>query len=314
MVKIPTNNGENKEGEPLTPTDEVSPEDILKKLEEGTTKKTGVPARWKGRSDINPLTAAEERKRTRLRKNSKKYDGRLLSKNGTISRTSTKAVLTDFYESVRLPDLKQALQVSHDPRYLTLLSMLNNPRFANNTFPELCRRSKMTLQDVVEVWRLHIKNQGIVRMMGHLPDIMEDVAIDSKSRMVVCDKCQGKGQIFGATINGVADPVCPECHGEGTIRLLGDKSARDLTFETVGLKKTGGINVNVAQVNNSPKLPSLEDQISSAEDVFDAEYSTLSGEETDGNYREEGVPQITEKADDDREDGSEAATTGEGDE
>jgi len=191
--------------------------------------------------------------------------------------------------------------------------MLNNPRFANNTFPELCRRSKMTLQDVVEVWRLHIKNQGIVRMMGHLPDIMEDVAIDSKSRIVVCDKCQGKGQIFGATINGVADPVCPECHGEGTIRLLGDKSARDLAFETVGLKKTGGINVNVAQVNNTPKLPSLEDQISSVEDVFDAEYSTLSGEETDGNYREEGVPQITEKADDDREDGGEVAAAGEGD-
>lgn len=285
MVKMPPVDGGFAEVE--------ENEKLLEKLEaEAEVNRIKSPRHPKQR-DLNPLRANEERKRTRKRKNSKKYDGRAVSKNAVVALPRVRAVLKDFYSSVKLPELKQALQLSNDPRYLTLLAMLNNPRFASFSFPELCRRSKMSLQDVVEVWRIHIRNQGIVKMMGHLPEIMEDVAIDSKSRIVLCNRCQGEGKLYGETLNRMEDPICPDCHGDGKVRLLGDKDARNLTFETVGLKKTGGINVNVAQVNNPGGVPSLEEQVANVDKVFDAEFTIM--EEDDDHHGEEGVSDTSEE-------------------
>ena len=111
-------------------------------------------------------------------------------------------------------------------------------------------------------------------MMTHIPDVMEDVAIDSKSKVVVCNVCQGDGKLHDKEVNRKRNPICPECHGDGVIRLLGDKDARLLAFETVGLKKGMGI-TNIVNVDNRHGTPSMEDQIADVEKVFDAEYMDL---------------------------------------
>jgi len=234
-------------------------------------------------TEVNPLTAAEERGRRRKHPHSKakKYDGRHYSKNAVVARQASREALENFYKEVKMPELKQALEVSNDPRYNMLLAAINNPRFNNCSFAELCRKCRMSIQDVVDLWRNHLKTKGIVRMMGHLPDIMEDVAVDSKSRMVTCDKCQGEGKLYGQTINRVEDPICPDCHGDGVIRVQGDKDARLLTFETVGLRKGSVGQVNVLNVNKG--IPSMEDQIASLDKVFDADYTMV---EEDGNERQ----------------------------
>ena len=231
--------------------------------------------------ETHPLDARKERGRNiwnaRKGKKSKgkKYDGRTFSKNAVVARAKVREALESFYKEVKLPELKQALEISNDPRYDMLLAALNNPRMNGCSFSTLCRKCRMSIQDVVEVWRNHLKTQGIVRMMGHMPDIMEDVAIDSKSRTVTCDMCQGKGVLHDKKVNNIDKPICPECHGDGSVRLMGDKDARLLAFETVGLKKGGGIGqVNVLNVNKGG-VPSMEDQIASIDKVFDAEYETV---------------------------------------
>jgi hypothetical protein len=218
--------------------------------------------------EVHPLTAKEEAGRRGKSSKAKKYDGRTFSKNAVVSRQKVREALDSFYKEVKLPELKQALSISNDPRYNMLLAAINNPRFNGCSFAELCRKCRMSIQDVVEVWRNHLKTQGIVRMMGHMPDLMEDVAVDGKSKVVTCDLCQGKGRLTGQEVNKIKDPICPSCHGDGSIRINGDKDARLLAFETVGLRKSGGIN-NVNVMNFNKGVPSMEDQISNIDNVFD---------------------------------------------
>jgi hypothetical protein len=134
-------------------------------------------------------------------------------------------------------------------------------------------------------------------MMTHLPDIMEDVAIDSKDKLVVCTMCQGEGKLHDVTVNRRVGAICPECHGDGRIRIQGDKEARNLTFEAVGLKKSGG-SINVLQVNDNSRrgVPSMEDQVLDVEKIFDADYTSDAdtqnfeeGDPDNGNNRESGV-------------------------
>ena len=166
----------------------------------------------------------------------------------------------------------------------------------------------MSLQDVVEVWRNHVRNQGMVRMMGHLPDVMEDLAVDSKSRIVICNECQGEGRLNEKEINKMTHPICPVCHGDGKVRLLGDKDARTLMFETAGLKKGGGTQVNVMQLN-AGGVPSIEDQIASVDKIFDAE--TIEEEDDNADNGQEGLPEAEETDEQDR--GSAAETAADSD-
>jgi hypothetical protein len=250
--------------------------------------------------EVHPLTRKEESLHRRHHPNykGKKYDGRAHSKNAVVARVAVREALESFYKEVQLPDLKQALQLNNDPRYTMLLAALNNPRFSSFSFSELCRRCKMSIQDVVEVWRNHLKTQGLVRMMGHMPDIMEDVAVDSKSKMVTCDKCQGKGKLEGQVVNNLKDPICPECHGDGTVRIQGDKDARLLAFETVGLRKSGAVVTNVNMMNFNKGVPSMEDQISSLDKVFDVDAMEVEDEQhtDDGPTGDAAGPQRSEEA------------------
>jgi hypothetical protein len=260
------------------------------------------PGRRRFGNRSNTLTAGEERGRRLSKPNSKakRYDGRggrlrsgvtpsrksvnhkLEHKPGTVSLPRVQEALENFYKEVELPELKQALAVTNDPRYNMLLAAINNPRFHGFSFPELCRRCKMTIQDVVAVWRNHMKVKGLVKMMNHMPNVMEDVAVDSKSRIVTCDTCQGVGKLVSETRNQVKQPICHACHGDGTIRISGDPKARELAFETIGLTGSGGgvhqqVNVNLGNQG----IPTMEDQITDIDKVFEAEYTTITEEEKD---------------------------------
>jgi len=142
-----------------------------------------------------------------------------------------------------------------------------------------------------------------------MPDVMEDVVIDSQSRVVTCDLCQGVGKISGKTVNKVVDPICPECHGDGTVRINGDKDARTLAFETVGLKRTG-MGVNIMNVNNPQhsSMPTMEEQIASVDKVFDADFTDVTEKETEHGTSGNGADQVRQE---DRGSGGEAGGSGE---
>jgi len=214
--------------------------------------------------DINLPDAAAKRLKRRIEMGGrlvpKKYDGRVGPKRARKDKQ-----ISTFYSNIDLPRFKTALEFAGDPRFKMLFLALSTPKMMNHSFAELCRRCKLTLKELTELWRDHNLHAGMIRMMGHLPEVMEDTIIDAKSRMVDCPDCQGKGKIEQERRGLPSMVICKSCYGDGRVRLIGDKGSRELVFESVGLKR-GGMqitqNVNIGE-------PSHEDEVKELERVLD---------------------------------------------
>lgn len=93
---------------------------------------------------------------------------------------------------------------------------------------------------------LDILTSGAARVA---PDIVED----AKSRVAICEACDGMGvRIAGPLVQPVdvgdtENPmtVCPVCRGEGTVMEPGDAEARKMVMTASGIiKNGGGVNIN----------------------------------------------------------------------
>jgi len=128
--------------------------------------------------------------------------------------------------SVGRDGLLQALEASDDQRALTLMGMLLDPAYGKYTLAKLCERVGLRCLDLFDVFRRFNLSKGLLAMSAHLPQVMEDVAIDSLSRVETCAMCFGRGQVDSR--------LCHKCSGAGTIRICGDAAARKLFFEIIG--------------------------------------------------------------------------------
>jgi hypothetical protein len=191
----------------------------------------------------------------------KRYDGRAI-----MGRARNDKGLRALWDELDLPRFKEALEFAEDPRHKMLLFALTTPKMRKMSFPELCRRCQLSLRDVSAFWRNHQLQKGMMRMMNHMPQVMEDTAEDAKTRVVPCETCDGTGKLTREIFNRQVGSICGECHGDGTVRIVGDKDARNLVFESAGLRKSG-LSVMQSVTVNAP--PSLEDSIKGLEAAFD---------------------------------------------
>jgi hypothetical protein len=136
-----------------------------------------------------------------------------------------------FIENVSPANFDVALQVSGNERFHRLSEALRDPVYRKTSFGTLCRRFGVSLVDLVDLWRNHNLLLGQIRMLDHLPDIMEDIAEDSENREEPCPRCDGVGHVMRES--GAAP--CPVCHGAGKVSVPGDAHARRLFFEIIGL-------------------------------------------------------------------------------
>jgi hypothetical protein len=132
-----------------------------------------------------------------------------------------------FESSMGRDGLVQVLDSSDDRRALALMAMLLDPAYGKYTLAKLCERVGLRYPELFDVIRRAMINKGLLAMILRVPNVMEDVAIDSLSRVKTCAECSGRGQI--------GDQICPKCSGDGTIRVCGDAAARRLLFEIMGL-------------------------------------------------------------------------------
>jgi DnaJ-class molecular chaperone len=104
-------------------------------------------------------------------------------------------------------------------------------------------------------------------MSKHMPKVLEDTAIDAKSRFDVCRTCRGTGEI----IDGKKDTYvkCWKCSGKGKIRKPGDTDARKLVFESAGLtnKSRPAVNVNVGA--GAGAVPPVESDMQGIDRILD---------------------------------------------
>jgi hypothetical protein len=156
----------------------------------------------------------------------------------TPEQPSRDVPMRTFIENVPPDEFTECLEASTDPKFQQFLDARCDPGFKHLGFAALCRRLGITLHEMDDLWRNHQLSRGMIRMMTHVPRVLEDVAIDAESRDEVCPRCDGEKVVIND--NNVSRP-CPVCENTGKVRVPGDRAARDLVFESVGLTgKRGG--------------------------------------------------------------------------
>src|SRR2546430_12911787 len=136
-----------------------------------------------------------------------------------------------FFENIPRATLEEALQLSGDPRLYRLYDALHDPAYRNTSLMTLCRKFGIPLHDLVELWRDYNVCLGMIRMVNHLPEIMEHTAENALPRDVFCPRCDGLGNV----VDWNGPRTCPICEGAGKVRVPGDNAACRLVFEIAGL-------------------------------------------------------------------------------
>lgn len=180
--------------------------------------------------------------------------------------------------SVPREELIDLLQVSADERVVKLVECLlsSNPDMMKRSLASIAGVCRLTQADLIrELSRARVQ-EGVLRMSKHIPKVLEDTAIDAKSRSEVCENCLGVGEISNPRKNDKSpnDFVdCPKCSGKGKIRKAGNTEARKLVFEAAGLtnKKGPGVNVNV---NTPTEMPTVEHDMESIDRILEVKVGT----------------------------------------
>ena len=194
--------------------------------------------------------------------------------------------------SIPREELIKAMDATPDERANQLLLRLLDPAFRKHSLPKLAKDVGLTYPQVLHYITKYRLDQGLLQMSAHVPQVMEDVAIDSKSKEVTCPNCEGAKVIAHTEV--VEDPdtkkkvvlqklddeglpmwkKCLVCDGAGTIRQVGDADSRKLLFET--LKLTGQRGPLVAIQNNAAGAGTMEDSVASMRDVLDVKVEEAS--------------------------------------
>lgn len=164
------------------------------------------------------------------------------------------AAMRRFISNIDEDAFHLALAEAPDPKFRTFLNARLDPHFRNMTFAQMCRNFGISLAEMDDLYRKSQIHLGMIRSSNHIPQLIEDIAIDAKSKQAYCTRCDGTGTVSPADerspVGGdredrpAAVRVCPMCHGAKEVRIPGDKSARDLVYESYGLIGKGGVQFN----------------------------------------------------------------------
>jgi hypothetical protein len=165
----------------------------------------------------------------------------------------------EFLEAAGKDEVLNALKWSDNAQMKALLGYLLQPRPLK--FLSACMKAEVTLNQLQDLYSNYQRIAGVMRMSQHIPQVFEDVAIDAKSKMASCPRCDGYGVIedLSAEKREDAPPPtrrCPVCKGEKEVRVPGDKLARELVFES--LEMTGKKGPSVAIQQNFGQPSSIE--------------------------------------------------------
>lgn len=161
-----------------------------------------------------------------------------------------------FLDAIPRDMLEGALAAQPEESNLRTLLALMNADFPGPHKPllvTLCRKAGVSMNQIMNLMKDTAIAEGTVRMFTALPQVMEDVGQDAKTRTRTCSVCMGVGSVvIDAEVEGTKR-FCLNCEGTGKVREIGDRHARDLLFETAELtnRKVPLINQNFDLRSNS---------------------------------------------------------------
>lgn len=194
-----------------------------------------------------------------------------------------------------------------DLRSADMALMLRDPENANDSVVDIMRECGIVLPELMAILRQRDIALAITGSSKHVVDVLEDIAVDAKSRYVRCRECRGAGTVEPEEAEydepseddsiaraelaalGIALPEpstepsapipCPDCEGTGWLRKIGDAESRKMFLEIHGLRRTGAggagntLNltmqqgVKVAPDQGATKIETITDRIQKIIDV-----------------------------------------------
>lgn len=183
--------------------------------------------------------------------------------------------------------LQQALASSPDVRFQAFLDRVMNPRFLRVSLATMAKGCGISLAEFQKWYANASTQRAIANAQVASPGILSDLVDDSKSKLDVCDRCDGLGTVEApapsesnssskipgyrlvkrATRNSEAiySRTCPRCQGKGQIKRPGDAHARDRVLEMAGLKdspKGASVVLNFGGASHSSAVALLNDAMS----------------------------------------------------
>ncbi len=161
-------------------------------------------------------------------------------------------MVRNFWKGVPHDEFIQSLETSPNEKMVLLRNAMCDPDFRRYGVAQLCHHVGVSISDLYEVWRSYQHSVGLIRALGHVPDILDDIAVDARSKDRPCPACRGTG----VTEEG----ECLTCEGNKRVRISGDIDSRKLILEATGITGKGrGLNINIS--NTIGKTDSMEDVI-----------------------------------------------------
>ena len=135
-----------------------------------------------------------------------------------------------------LPDdeWREILEGQPDIRFQSFMKMMYDPAFNKYSLPNRAIMCGLTFHELSECIHAFYTDQGRIRQAKHLPQIMEDDAINALSRMEMCDRCDGTGTVAEKGEDSVPT-TCKKCNGKGEIKVPGDSNSINRIYKTAGL-------------------------------------------------------------------------------
>jgi hypothetical protein len=150
--------------------------------------------------------------------------------------------------------------------------MALSPIHEKTAFTTLMEKLQISYHDLSTEFKALQTSIGMVRAAEHLPDLLEQTAMDARHTTEACAPCKGKGEVRtydyeaidkakatvgeNVRLERASDPkverlaegwtTCGKCGGTGELVLKGDVDKLKTIFETFGLTgKGGGLAVNL---------------------------------------------------------------------
>ena len=154
-----------------------------------------------------------------------------------------------FWDTIDRNQFELALSDHNkNDKYAAFLQALSDPTYARCSFPTLLRKFNISLHEAQSIYTDHTRHAALLQMCSQFPEVIADVTEDAKSHMHACPRCDGEKVVVFTRVNKRLKKKCPECKGTGEVRMIGDKHARDLVFES--MKLTGQKSPLVAMQQN----------------------------------------------------------------
>jgi hypothetical protein len=155
----------------------------------------------------------------------------------------------------RREEVALVLRLSESEKMRFLAQHALDPIHDRTSFATLCDKFNVSYKQVADAYKTVKQSEGLLRAASYLPDLMEQVAVDAKSRTNKCFPCSGTGTISDGK-------PCKECKGTGTVYIPGEVERLRLVFDMIEPRVKAGVNVTIDQRGQNASIDDLRGSIS----------------------------------------------------